>query len=138
MEPQMHTDAHRLDQLTETIIGCAFRVSNELGCGFLEKVYENALVHELKKAGLTVQQQHPIRIFYDGVEVGYYEADIIVNGAVLLELKAVKGLDEVHEAQCLNYLKATGLPICLLMNFGRTRLGLKRLAGPSRLKLDPD
>ena len=133
----MHTDEHgsgaepSLNELTEKIIGCAFKVLNTLGCGFLEKVYENALAHELRKAGLFVQQQHPVPIYYDGVLVGDYTADLIVEESVLLELKAVQALDEIHEAQCLNYLKATELPICLLLNFGRPKLGLRRLAGPS-------
>ena len=130
----MDTDAHGWDQLTERIIGCAFRVLNTLGTGFLEKVYENALAHELRKGGLSVQQQHPVSVYYDGIVVGDYKADLIVNGAILLELKAVTTLDDVHEAQCFNYLNATGLPICLLMNFGRTRLGLRRLVGPARLR----
>ena len=116
-----------LDQITERIIGCAYRVSNELGCGFLEKVYENALAHELRKNHLPVSQQHPIQIYYDGVVVGDYTADLVVHDAVIVELKAVKALDEVHEAQCLNYLKATGLRICLLLNFARPKLEIKRI-----------
>jgi GxxExxY protein len=135
MEPQMHTDSHRseieLNELTERIIGCAFKVLNELGCGFLEKVYENSLVHELRKAGLIAEPQKEISVYYDGVLVGDYCADIVVEGIVLVELKAVKALDEIHKAQCMNYLKATRLPICLLLNFGTTRLGIKRLVGES-------
>ena len=126
----MNTDAHGWNQVTELIIGCAFDVFNGLGCGFLAKVYENALAHELRKAGLSVEQQKPIVVRYDGVVVGDYVADFVVEGAILIELKACKGFDEVHEAQCLNYLKATGLPICLLMNFGRPKVEIKRLAGP--------
>lgn len=125
----MHTDEHRWKQITETIIGCAFKIGNEIGCGFLEKVYENALAHELRKAGLRVEQQKPILVHYDGVVVGDYVADLVVEGVVLLELKACKGFDEIHEAQCLNYLKATKLPICLLINFGRTKVEVKRFAG---------
>jgi GxxExxY protein len=127
----MDTDAHRWNQITEAIIGCVYRVSNELGCGFLEKVCENALAHELRKAGLSVEQQKPIIIHYDGVVVGQYAADLVVEGVVLLELKACKAFDEIHEAQCLNYLKATGLPICLLINFGRAKAEIKRFAGKS-------
>jgi GxxExxY protein len=136
MEPQMHTDEHRLNALTHAIIGCAYKVLNELGCGFLEEVYENALAHELRKAGLSVQQQHPITIRYDGVVVGDYVADLLVEGTVLVELKAVKALDDVHRAQCINYLKATNLPVCLLMNFGSPTLELKRLMGPGAKHMD--
>jgi GxxExxY protein len=112
--------------LTERIIGCAYTVSNTLGCGFLEKVYENALAHELRKAGMEVRQQEPVKVRYDGVVVGDYVADLIVEGRVLIELKAVDTLDKVHQAQCLNYLKATGLRVCLLLNFARPRLEIKR------------
>ena len=127
----MKTDEGRseIDELTGKIIGCAYKVSNELGCGFLEKVYENALAHELRKNGLSAAQQHAIKVYYDGVVVGDYAADILVENRVILELKAVRALDNVHRAQCLNYLKATGLPICLLMNFGKPKLDLKRIAG---------
>lgn len=116
-----------IDRITERIIGCAYTVSNELGCGFLEKVYENAMAHELRKAGLTIQQQFPIIVTYDGVVVGEFVADILVENTVIVELKAVKELDDIHMAQCMNYLKATGLPICLLMNFGKPRVDIKRI-----------
>ena len=112
----------KASDLTEKIIGCAFRVSNEMGCGFLEKVYENALAHELKKSGLRVAQQQPITVHYDTVVVGDYVADLVVEDSVLVELKAAKALDDVHAAQCLNYLKATGLRLCLLINFGRPKI----------------
>jgi GxxExxY protein len=118
-----------LNALTERIIGCAFKVSNTLGCGFLEKVYENALVHELRKNGMTVDWQHPINVIYDGVVVGEFFADILVVDTVILELKATKGHDDLFTAQCLNYLKATGKPICLLLNFGKPRLDIKRYRG---------
>jgi GxxExxY protein len=115
------------DKITETTIGCAFRVANSLGCGFLEKVYENALVHELRKAGLHIEQQKGIDVRYDGVIVGSYFADLLIEGIVLVELKAVKGLDEVHLAQCLNYLKASDLKICLLFNFATPKLDIRRV-----------
>lgn len=102
-------------------------VSNTLGAGFLEKVYENALVHELRRSGLRVEQQHPLAVTYDGVIVGEYAADVIVEGSVILELKAVRVVDQVHVAQCLNYLKATGMRLCLLLNFGSPRLQVKRI-----------
>ncbi len=117
-----------INPITEKIIGCAYVVSNSLGAGFLEKVYENALVHELRKAGLITAQQHPINVMYDNVEVGYFEADIVVEGLVLVELKAVRGLDDVHFAQCMNYLRATGLRVCLLINFATPKIQIKRIA----------
>ena len=116
------------DRLSECIIGCAFRVMNTLGSGFLEKVYENALAHELRKACLHVSQQHVIMVRYDGVIVGEYAADLLVNGTIVVELKAAKALDHVHTAQCINYLKATGLHVCLLLNFGKPRLEIHRIA----------
>ena len=115
------------DPLTAQIIGCAYLVANGLGSGFLEKVYENALAHELRKAGLNVAQQHGIEVRYDGVKVGDYVADLLVEGQILIELKTCKELNEIHLAQCLNYLKATGLKVCLLMNFGRPKIEIRRL-----------
>jgi GxxExxY protein len=115
------------DKITEAIIGAAYAVSNELGCGFLEKVYENALVHELGKRGLHAEQQRPIKITYDGVIVGDYVADILVNDKVIVELKAVNGLDDIHVAQCINYLKATKLKFCLLINFGNPKVEVRRI-----------
>jgi GxxExxY protein len=123
----MHTDRASLNGLTEQIIGCAFTVANTLKCGFLEKVYENALAHELTKNGLMVTQQFGVTIHYDGVIVGAYTADLLVEDAILVELKAVKALDAIHGAQCLNYLMATGLQVCLLLNFGNPRLEIRRL-----------
>ncbi len=115
-----------INRITEKIIGCAYKVANELGCGFLEKVYENALAYEIGKVGLKVEQQKQIKVFYDKIEVGFYETDLVVQDAVLVELKGVKNLDEAHKAQCLNYLKATNLKICLLINFGNPRVEVKR------------
>ena len=123
----MNTDKHRWDEITNRIIGCAYAVSNTLGCGFLEKVYENALVHELRKAGLRLEQQKRITVKYDRIVVGEYVADLLVEEAVLVETKTVKLIDEVHMAQCLNYLKATGLKLCLLINFGTPRIKVKRI-----------
>ena len=127
----MNTDKDVLNQVSGKIIGCAFVVSNALGVGFLEKVYENALAHELRKAGLLVEQQHGVVVLYDGVVVGNYVADLLVENAVLVEVKAVTALDTVHRAQCINYLKGTGLWLCLLLNFGSPRLEIKRVVnGP--------
>lgn len=114
------------EKLTESIIGAAIRVQNGLGTGFLEKVYENALTHELRKSGLHVLQQASLKVHYDQIVVGEYVADLIVNDRVLIEIKAIKALDSVHEAQLLNYLKTTGIRVGLLLNFGSTRLGIKR------------
>ena len=102
---------------TEKIIGCAFTVSNKLGSGFMEKVYENALALEIRKSGFEVTQQHPIMVFYDQELVGEFVCDLLVENCVLVELKTVKNLDDLHMAQCLNYLKATGFQMCLLINF---------------------
>ena len=107
---------------------CAYKVMNGLGCGFLEKVYENALAHEIKKNGLKVEQQKKIKVFYDGVEVGNYEPDLLVSETVIVELKTVNNLDETHRAQCLNYLKATGYKTCLLINFGNPKVEVKRFS----------
>ena len=116
------------DPLTGLIIGCCFRVANELGPGFLEKVYENALAHELRKAKAKVVQQQGIEVFYDDVNVGNYEADLLVEGRVLVEVKAVQALDNAHVAQCLNDMKGTGLVTCLLVNFGRAKIQVRRLS----------
>lgn len=124
----MHADEEGLNALSGVVIGCAFTVLNTLGAGFMEKVYEKALVHELRKTGLAVAQQHPVTVMYDGFTVGEYVADLLVEQALLVELKTTKALDQAHRAQCLNYLKATGLHLCLLLNFGNPRLEIKRIA----------
>jgi GxxExxY protein len=122
----MHADQERINQVSERVIGCAFRVINTLGAGFLEKNYENALAHELRKAGLEVVQQRGIVVYYDGIVIGEYAVDLMIEETVMVELKAVKALDGAHAAQCVNYLKATGLPLCLLLNFGKSRLEIRR------------
>jgi len=123
----MDKDRDHINGITEKVIGCAYAVGNALGNGFLEKVYENALAHEIGKAGLRVQQQKKVDVYYDGMVVGEYVVDVLVEDCVLLELKAAKTTDEIHVAQCLNYLKATGLKVCLLMNFGTPRVQVKRI-----------
>ena len=122
-------DAHSavLNPLSKRIIGCGLRVAGTLGNGFLEKVYENALAHELRKAGLNVEQQRGITVMYDGVMVGEYFVDLLVEASLLVELKTVAELSSSHRAQCLNYLRATGMHLCLLMNFGRPRLEVRRV-----------
>lgn len=119
---------NEINKITEVIIGSAYKVANTLGCGFLEKVYENALAFEIRKYNLEVKQQESIKVYYEGFEVGYYEADLWIEDKVLVELKAVKNLDDVHRAQCLNYLKATKVKICLLINFGNPKVEIKRIA----------
>jgi len=126
----MNADSRRClsdDRVTELIIGAAYKVANELGTGFLERVYENALAHELRKLGLRVVQQQSISVVYDGVVVGEYFADICVNDKIIVELKYAKGIDDKHLAQCLNYLKATGTKLALLINFGTDRVQVKRV-----------
>jgi GxxExxY protein len=123
----MNADETVLDHLTERIIGSALTVSNALGAGFLEKVYENALVHELRKAGLAVAQQRGVTVMYDGVIVGDDAVDLLVQESVIVELKATKAVAEIHRAQCINYLRATGPQVCLLLNFGNPRLDIKRV-----------
>ena len=106
--------------LTEEIIKAAYKVHNALGFGFLEKVYQNALMIELKRMGLKVSSEMPIKVYYRNEIVGEYIADIIVEDKVILELKAVKDLAEIHEVQLVNYLKATGIEVGLLINFGHS------------------
>ena len=98
---------YKHSDITERIIGAAYQVYNTLGFGFAEKVYENALAIELGDAGLPVRQQHPIEVFYNGRTVGDYQADLVVDNKVIVEIKAVGGLDKAHEVQLVNYLKAT-------------------------------
>jgi GxxExxY protein len=124
----MKSDERRteLDALTERIIGAAYEVSNTLGCGFLERAYENALAVELRRNSIRVEQQKPIQVRYKGELVGEGILDLLVDGVVIVEVKAIDELDEAHTAQCLNYLKATGLQVCLLLNFGRPHVQVRR------------
>jgi GxxExxY protein len=121
------SNADRLNVLSEQIIRGAFSVSNTLGCGFLEKVCENALAHELRKMGVAVAQQRGIVVTYDDIVVGEYAVDLLVEESVLVELKAVRAFDDIHQAQCINYLRATGIRLCLLLNFGKPRVDIKRI-----------
>ena len=108
----------KYQELTENIIKAAYTVHNTLGYGFLEKVYQNALVIELAKRGIKADSEKPIKVFYEGQIVGDYLCDLIVDDKVILELKAVKELNDIHEVQIVNYLKATGVEVGLLINFG--------------------
>ena len=114
-------------QLTYEINGATFEVNRVLGAGFLEKVYENALLIELKERGLSVECQLPIKVKYKNKIVGDYFADIVVENKIILELKAVESLQKIHQAQLLNYLRATGLKLGLILNFGKPRFEYKRL-----------
>ncbi len=117
------------DEVTEKIIGIAYEVINELGVGFLESVYEGALCLALQQVGLQVECQVNLEVMFRGAVVGKYVADVIVNGAVLVELKAVRSLLPEHQAQVINYLKATKIKTGLLINFGNRKLEIKRLYG---------
>lgn len=117
--PDLNKENFKHTELTEQIIQVFFKVYNTLGYGFLEKVYENAMFHELTVMGLEVKRQHPIIVFYDGIEVGSYYADLIVEGLIILELKAAESICDEHEYQLVNYLKATDVEVGLLLNFGR-------------------
>ena len=125
---QMHADGAGVVWLSGVIIGCAFRVMNGLGAGFLEKVYENSLAHELRKSGLAASRQQAIAEHYDGIVAGDYVTGLLVNDTVVVELKAVRALDKAHRIQCINDLTTTGSHMCLLLNFGKSRVKIKRIA----------
>ena len=127
-EPQINADERRLNALSEDIIGAAFEVSNVLGAGFLENVYENALNIELNLRGLKTFQQAPLKVYYKEELVGDYIADILAENEIIIEVKAVKELDATHTAQCLNYLRITGLKLCLLFNFNKPRVEIRRIS----------
>lgn len=114
-------------EVTGKVLRAAFSVSNSLGCGFLEKIYENALVIELRSLGLHVAQQVPIKVSYRDQLVGEYLADLVVEHTVLVEVKAAEADHPSFVAQTLNYLKATGLPVAMLLNFGKSELSFRRL-----------
>ena len=116
----INEENYKHTELTRKIIKAFYEVYNRLGHGFLEKVYENSMVIELKKAGLLVEKQKQITVYYDGFEVGMYFADILVDNKVMVELKAAESLCKEHEAQLTNYLRATDIEVGLLLNFGET------------------
>jgi GxxExxY protein len=113
------------DQITENVIGAAFEVSNTLGCGFAEKVYERGLTEEIRLRGLKVKAQAPMCVLYKGKTVGEYFTDLLVEEQVIVELKCIENLAPEHTAQCLNYLKASHLKVALLLNFQRPKLAWK-------------
>jgi GxxExxY protein len=116
----------KYENITEQILAAAFKVHRRLGFGFLEKIYKNAMSIELKKSGLSAEFEKPIKVYYEGEEVGDYFADLIVENKVIVELKAVEALNKKFEVQLVNYLTATGLDVGLLLNFGRESLEYKR------------
>jgi len=113
-------------ELTEKIIGCAMKVHQILGAGFLESVYQKALTHELCKAGLAVECEKAIQVLYDTVIVGDFYADMLIEGVVMVENKSVQSLVAAHEVQLVNYLTATGIDVGLLFNFGSSSLEVRR------------
>lgn len=114
------------EELTKKILSACFLVSNELGCGFLESVYEKALLIALREAGLKAEAQRPLKVLFHGESVGEFYPDIIVGETVVLELKTVKSIAPEHIAQVLNYLKATGIAVGMLINFGNSKLEYRR------------
>jgi GxxExxY protein len=114
------------EELTEKIIGCAFHVYNHMGFGLLESVYEKCMMIELERNGLHAAAQQPIRAHYEGIVVGDFIADIVVEDTVIVELKSIKRLNQIHEAQLVNYLVITGKPVGLLLNFGEEKVEVKR------------
>jgi GxxExxY protein len=129
-ETQMIEDGARLEyplkDLTEKVIGAAMEVHNQLGTGFLEKVYENALVFELRSRGVEAASQVLVPVSYKGALVGDYVADLLIERCLICEIKAIRDLVGEHEAQLINYLKGTGIKVGLLLNFGRSRLQFRR------------
>jgi|TARA_B100000959_G_C14478119_1_gene418010 GxxExxY protein len=113
-------------ELTEKIIGCAYSVYNKMGFGYLESVYEKCMLIELRKAGLKVESQKSLTVFYENETVGEFIADIIVNDTIILELKSAKQIIKAHEVQLVNYLVATGKPVGLILNFSESKVEVKR------------
>ncbi|CAA7614729.1 conserved hypothetical protein [Magnetospirillum sp. LM-5] len=122
----MNTDER--DPLTAAVLAAAFEVSNQLGHGFLEAVYQRALLRELALRDVAVEREVAFKIRYKDAEIGTYVADLVVDRRVIVELKAVEALSPSHMGQCLNYLRASGLRVGLVLNFGRPKLEFKRLA----------
>jgi len=132
---QMNSEDFKYKELTEKIIRIFYKVYNKLGYGFLEKVYENAMMIELEKENIPAVPQSPIKVFYDGEIVGEYYADILVDGKVIVEIKAAKALIEENEAQLLNYLKATNIEVGILFNFGPKPEVMRKVFDNSRKRI---
>lgn len=116
-----------LDSITEKIIGIAMKIHNRLGPGFVEKIYEKAMVHEFRKAQVCFEEQAQIRVKYEEIELGYQRVDFLVEDAVIIELKCVGELNNIHSAQMLSYLKTTNKKVGLILNFSENKLGIKRM-----------
>ncbi|MGD0004500.1 MAG: GxxExxY protein [Anaerolineaceae bacterium] len=114
------------EEITNKILAACFEVSTELGAGFLESVYQNALMIALQEKGLTIEREYPLEVSFRGQIVGQFYADILVEGKIILELKAVSVLSDIHKAQVINYLKATGIEVGLLVNFGSPKVEYRR------------
>ena len=127
------------EQLTHQTIGCAYKVFNQLGFGFLESVYKNAMIIELAKSDLKVEAEKPLKVYYDGQVVGDFYVDLFVEGTVIVELKSVQNLAKEHEVQLVNYLNGLNREIGLLINFGPSGVEVKRKyrTPKSSLKMDP-
>jgi len=123
----MITDEHRFNEVTQKVIGASFEVANTLGRGFVEKVYANALCSEIEHRGILAKREWPVKVFYKGSIVGNFLCDLLVDEQLIIEVKATSGINNLHMAQCLNYLKATNLKLCLLINFGASSVQIKRI-----------
>ena len=123
----MLADQRRFNQLSEKIIGCSFEVANTLGRGFVENIYANALAKELERQALETKREYPVKVHYKGELVGEFFCDLLVERLIIVEIKATSGLNNLQMAQCLNYLKATGFKLCLLINFGAASVQIKRI-----------
>ncbi|MDD5540512.1 MAG: GxxExxY protein [Candidatus Marinimicrobia bacterium] len=126
MTEKVHEALYEEKELTATIIGCAYKVYKKLGFGFLESVYEHALIIEMKKAGLKPESQKAVDVYYDNQIVGHFIADLFVEEHIIVALKSVANLSKSHEVQLVNYLTATGINIGLLINFGEEKVEIKR------------
>ncbi|WP_348762513.1 GxxExxY protein [uncultured Salinisphaera sp.] len=115
------------ERLSKRVIGCAFEVSNRLGAGFFEAVYENAMAVELERSGIAFVRQKRLPVTYRNVIVGDYVADMLIAEVLIVEIKALSAISTLHEAQLMNYLKASNLKVGLLLNFGKSRVGVKRI-----------
>jgi GxxExxY protein len=123
-----------INEISKEIIGKSFKVYNTLGSGFLEKVYENSLFYELIKSGFYVEQQKPVKVYYEEEVVGFYFCDLIVENRIIVEVKAIKELEKIHSVQLINYLKASDLRLGLLINFSYENVKVKRLANGLEFK----
>jgi GxxExxY protein len=137
MWPPMITEERDFDLLTERVLGAVFEVSNTLGSGFLEKVYERALLRELGLRGIRAAAQASLTVTYKGHSVGEYSADLLVEDVLVVELKCVERLAAEHTAQCLNYLRASGLTLCLLVNFQKPKVEWRRIVHGFQLPEPP-